>query len=212
MTRLIKSANTINKQKMLQNAGILSYNPSSLLSSFNNQYGSIQPNNYTSLDILNKISNPIESSIPPATEVVMPKITSSIDTTSSTIAKAPVESKNMPFTMTSEDRRNNLFDKAINLEKDKFAFEKDMGIASGFFQGLGSTINAGLGIWGAIESAENAKKARELADEQIKNYKEQTEASREARQQRREELARLNKMRSNTKAQFNTQASVTRSY
>lgn len=108
--------------------------------------------------------------------------------------------------------RENLANKYIGLKQDQLNLNRDMGIASGFFQGLGSTVNAGLGIWGAIESAKNAKKSRELMDKQIANYNEQIEASREARQQRRDELARLSKMRSNTKAQFNTQASVTRSY
>lgn len=111
-----------------------------------------------------------------------------------------------------EAERDKLLNQAINLEKDKLAFDRGIGITSSVFQGLGSTINAGLGIWGAIESAKNAKKSRELMDKQIANYNEQIEASREARQQRRDELARLSKMRSNTKAQFNTQASVTRSY
>lgn len=108
--------------------------------------------------------------------------------------------------------QENLANKYIGLKKEQLDLNRDMGIASGFFQGLGSTVKAGLGIWGAIESAKNAKKSRELMDKKIANYNEQIEASREARQQRRDELARLSKMRSNTKAQFNTQASVTRSY
>lgn len=111
-----------------------------------------------------------------------------------------------------EAERNKLLVQAVNLEKDRLAFDRGIGITSSVFQGIGNTVNAGLGIWGAIESAKNAKKSRELMDKQIANYNEQIEASREARQQRRDELARLSKMRSNTKAQFNTQASVTRSY
>lgn len=111
-----------------------------------------------------------------------------------------------------QKEQNQLFKNYIGLEKDKLSLNRNMGIASGFFQGLGSTVNTGLGIWGAIENSKSAKKSRELMDKQIDNYNEQIDASREARQQRRDEIARLNKMRSNTKKQFNTQASITRSY
>lgn len=108
--------------------------------------------------------------------------------------------------------RNNLLKQQIGINKEQLAFNRGVGITSGVFQGLGSLTNASLGIWNAYEQSQNNKKVRELTDAQIKNYNEQIEASREARQQRRDELARLSKMRTNTKAQFNTQATVTRSY
>lgn len=112
----------------------------------------------------------------------------------------------------NEAIRNDLYKESLGLEKDKYNFNRDASIASGTFQAFGALTNAGLGIWNAYNQNKNAAKQRDLMDAQIKNYNENIEASREARQQRRDEIARLGKMRTNTKAQFNTQATVTRSY
>lgn len=112
----------------------------------------------------------------------------------------------------NEAIRNDLYKEYLGLEKDKYNFNRDASIASGTFQAFGALTNAGLGIWNAYNQNKNAAKQRDLMDAQIKNYNENIEASREARQQRRDEIARLGKMRTNTKAQFNTQATVTRSY
>lgn len=109
-------------------------------------------------------------------------------------------------------QQNNLFGQQLDLMKDAQSFNKGANIANGVFGGLQAVTNMGLGIWNAVEQSKlnaeymaNAKAQRELWAEQIA-------ASREQRTQRKQELARLDKMRSNTKAQFNTQASVTRSY
>lgn len=87
-----------------------------------------------------------------------------------------------------------------------------LGITNGVFQGLGALTNAGLGIWGAIESNKNLKKQREVADKQIALAEEQIQASRQYRNERANEIARLNRVRSNTTKAFNTGSVITRSY
>lgn len=87
-----------------------------------------------------------------------------------------------------------------------------LGITNGVFQGLGALTNAGLGIWGAIESNKNLKKQREVADKQIALAEEQIQASRQYRNERAKEIERLNRVRSNTTKAFNTGSVITRSY
>lgn len=70
---------------------------------------------------------------------------------------------------------------------------------------LGKLTSGAMGIANAIATYKNINKQSELIDEQIA-------ASQEARQQRVDEITRLNKVRGNTKKQFNTSAVVSRSY
>jgi hypothetical protein len=85
-------------------------------------------------------------------------------------------------------------------------------IANSIFGGIGTLSNMGLGIAGAVESWKNSKQMRELMKRQMDLAQEQIDSSRQARKERASELARLNRVRSNTSTQFNTSAQVSRSY
>ena len=85
-------------------------------------------------------------------------------------------------------------------------------IANSVIGGIGTLGNLGLGIAGAVENHENGKAMRNLMNKQIDLAQEQIDSSRQARKERASELARLNRVRSNTSTQFNTSAQVSRSY
>lgn len=85
-------------------------------------------------------------------------------------------------------------------------------IANSVIGGIGTLGNLGLGIAGAVENWENGKQMRELMKKQMDLAQEQIDSSRQARKERASELARLNRVRSNTSTQFNTSAQVSRSY
>ncbi len=80
-----------------------------------------------------------------------------------------------------------------------------MDITNGLIQG-------GLGIWNAVETSKNNKELRNLWKKQMALADEQIAASKQARSERASELARLNRIRTNTNTQYNTAAQVSRSY
>ena len=85
-------------------------------------------------------------------------------------------------------------------------------IANSVIGGIGTLGNLGVGIAGAVENWKNGKQMRKLMNKQIELAQEQIDSSRQARKERASELARLNRVRSNTSTQFNTSAQVSRSY
>lgn len=84
--------------------------------------------------------------------------------------------------------------------------------ANATMSGIGMAFNAGMGIWGAIENSKNNAANRQLMAKQMQVAQEQINASQQARKERASELARLNRIRSNTNTQYNTAAQVSRSY
>lgn len=93
-----------------------------------------------------------------------------------------------------------------------FSGDSGVGIADVTFKGIETLGNLGLGIWKGIEQAKNNKTMRQAMVKQMQVAQEQINASQQARKERASELARLNKVRSNTNKQFNTSAQVSRSY
>lgn len=87
-----------------------------------------------------------------------------------------------------------------------------MDIANGVFKGLSSLTSAGTSIANAALGWANYSKNKELINKQIDAINEQISASQEYRQQRRDEITRLNRVRSNTQKSFNTGTTITRSY
>lgn len=194
----------------------------------NIDYSHLTPllNDYNN-SIWNQYISKVMSSIPPAQEIVMP----SINNGNSIIANSPVNSTTansipqIPSLVQSSRNATlrraeiNALNNANKIQQDANKItqqyvdnQKNIGIANGVIGGLTSAVNMGLGIWGAIEQSKLNKEQIANMQAQREMWSEQISASREARTQRREELARLNKMRSNTKAQFNTQSRVSRSY
>ena len=84
--------------------------------------------------------------------------------------------------------------------------------ANAWMSGIGTAFNAGMNIWGAIENSKNNAANRQLMAKQMQLAQEQINASQQARKERASELARLNRIRSNTNTQYNTAAQVSRSY
>ncbi len=68
------------------------------------------------------------------------------------------------------------------------------------------------GISNSILGWKQYAQNRKLINKQMENIDEQIAASKEYRQQRRDEIARLNRIRNNTQKSFNTGTTITRSY
>lgn len=81
-------------------------------------------------------------------------------------------------------------------------------IGTGLLDNAENIGNLSKSILSWVEFTEN----KELMSAQRDAINEQIAASQEARQQRRTEIERLNRVRSNTKKSFNTNSVVTRSY
>ena len=79
-------------------------------------------------------------------------------------------------------------------------------------KGINGLVNAGLGINNAVQGWMNFRENKKLISKQIDAINEQIDASKEYRQQRKDEIARLNKVRKNTQKAFNTGTTITRSY
>lgn len=77
---------------------------------------------------------------------------------------------------------------------------------------LGGGVNIGTSIANTVLGYKNFEQNKKLINKQIEAAQEQIEASKEYRQQRRDEIARLNRVRSNTTKAFNTGSVITRSY
>ena len=79
-------------------------------------------------------------------------------------------------------------------------------------EGINGLVNAGLGINNAVQGWMNFRENKKLINKQMQAIDEQIAASQEYRQQRKDEIARLNKVRKNTQKSFNTGTTITRSY
>lgn len=161
--------------------------------------GTFSPNNITAqnsewLSLINGISNSISGNRTISNSPVTSTNTTT-NTTTNSIAKMADFEKSMLANQSEY----------LSLMKSNSDFSKDIGITNAVFSGIGGLTNLGLGIWQAVESNKTLKKQRQLIDEQIA-------ASQEARQQRRDEIARLNKVRGNTSKRFSSGAVISRSY
>ena len=87
-----------------------------------------------------------------------------------------------------------------------------MDIANATFQGLSALTSAGTSIANSVLGWKNYAQNKKLINKQIDAINEQITASQEYRQQRKDEIARLNRVRSNTQKSFNTGTTITRSY
>ncbi len=114
------------------------------------------------------------------------------------------------FASSSAARQNLVQQKSSS--SSSFSGNSGVDIANVTFQGIETLGNLGLGIWKGIEQAKNNKTMRQTMVKQMQLAQEQINASQQARKERASELARLNKVRSNTNKQFNTSAQVSRSY
>lgn len=110
------------------------------------------------------------------------------------------------------DRASQQRQQELNILKNASDHSMNMDIAGATLGGITGLTNLGLGIWGAIESNKNLKKQREVANKQIALAEEQIQASKQYRDERAKEIARLNRVRSNTTKAFNTGSVITRSY
>ena len=87
-----------------------------------------------------------------------------------------------------------------------------MDITNATFQGLSALTDVGTSIANSVLGWQNFKKNSDLIDKKMAAIDEQITASQEYRQQRKDEIARLNRVRSNTQKSFNTGTTITRSY
>lgn len=98
------------------------------------------------------------------------------------------------------------------IKKETSSGMSGMDITNATFQGLSALTNVGTSIANSVLGWQNYKKNSDLIDKKIEAINEQITASQEYRQQRKDEIARLNRVRSNTQKSFNTGTTITRSY
>ena len=119
--------------------------------------------------------------------------------------------------ITSEDYTNamnqyNVTNPNDTIKKETSSGMSGMDITNATFQGLSALTSAGTSIANSVLGWKNYAQNKKLINKQIDAINEQITASQEYRQQRKDEIARLNRVRSNTQKSFNTGTTITRSY